>query len=94
MNGYGAKHNTVNEGLYISRQKGGRGLKSVEVSYKETKIKAAMKLKQNDDPRMKLVNRFFQIHLQKNTDTFLLERRQKSFVRRKASSFSVTCSLS
>ena len=33
MNGYGAKHNnTVNEGLYLSWQKGGRGLNSVEVS--------------------------------------------------------------
>ena len=43
MNGCGAKHNnTVNEGLYRSRQKGGRGLKSVEVSYKESKIKAAI----------------------------------------------------
>ena len=60
-----AKHtNTVNEWLYLSRQKGGRGLKSIETSYKETKIKTAMKLKQNNDARMKLVNRFFQIHLQ------------------------------
>ena len=39
MNLCGAKHmNTVNEGLYLSRQKGGRGLKSIETSYKETKI--------------------------------------------------------
>ena len=74
MNLCGAKHtNTVNEGLYLSRQKGGRGLKSIETSYKETKIKAVMKIKQNDDLRMKLVNRFFQIHLQTSSYSIFKE---------------------
>ena len=64
MNTCGAKHtNTMNAGLYLSRCKGGRGLKSLECSYKDIKIKAAMKLKVNDDPRMEIVNQFHQIHL-------------------------------
>ena len=63
------KHtNTVNDGLYLSRKKGGRGLKSVEYLYKDIKIKAAIKVKSNDDPRMKLVNQFNQTHL--NTGSY------------------------
>ena len=74
MNVCGAKHtNTVNEGLYLSRKKGGRGLKSVEDSYKDIKIKAAMKLKSNDDPRMKLVNRFNHIHIKTNSYSIFKE---------------------
>lgn len=43
MNISGAKHsNTLNEALYLSRSKGGRGLKSVENAFKEIKIKAAV----------------------------------------------------
>ena len=64
MNVCGAKHtNTVNEGLYLPRHKGGRGLRSVENTYKEIKVKVAVKLKRNEDPRMKLVNKFHQVHL-------------------------------
>ena len=64
MNICGAKHtNAANEVLYLPRRKGGRGLKAIETAYKDIKIKAAMKLKSNDDPRMKLVNKFHQIHL-------------------------------
>ena len=74
MNVCGAKHtNTVNEGLYLSRQKGGRGLRSVQTLYKDTKIKAAIKLKQNEDPRIKLVNRFFQIHIETNSYSIFKE---------------------
>ena len=35
---------------YLAREKGGRGLRSVEREYKLTKIKAAMKLCQNMGP--------------------------------------------
>ena len=44
--------------MYLSREKGGRGLSSVERKYKLTKIKAAMKLYQNMDPSMRAVRQF------------------------------------
>ena len=44
--------------LYMSRKFGGRGLRSVETTYKDTKIKAAMKLYYNPDPSMEAVRLF------------------------------------
>ena len=44
--------------LYLPRDKGGRGLRSVETECKETKVKAAVKLYQNRDPAMKMVREF------------------------------------
>ncbi|XP_068739391.1 uncharacterized protein [Montipora capricornis] len=44
--------------LYLSRDKGGRGMRSIETEYKETKIKAAANLYQNRDPAMKIVRDF------------------------------------
>ena len=41
--------------LYLPRDKGGRGLSFVETEYKETKVKAAVKLYQNRDPAVKMV---------------------------------------
>ena len=41
----GAKHtNQINEIKYLQRNKGDRGLRSLEVTYKMTKIKLAAKL--------------------------------------------------
>ena len=44
--------------LYLPRDKGGRGLRSVESEYKETKVKATVKLYQKRDPAMKMVREF------------------------------------
>ena len=44
--------------LYLPRDKGGRGLRSVETEYKETKVKAAVKFYQKRDPAMKMVREF------------------------------------
>ena len=44
--------------LYLPRDKGGRGLRSVETEYKESKVKAAVKLYQNRDPAIKMVREF------------------------------------
>ena len=44
--------------LYISRKLGGRGLKSVENEYKNTKIKAAVQLYYNANPTMAAVRSF------------------------------------
>ena len=40
----GAKHyQQMNEVLYLKREDGGRGLRSIEQTYKETKIKTAIR---------------------------------------------------
>ena len=44
--------------MYQPRDKGGRGLCSIEREYKETKIKAAVRLFQNRDPVMKILRDF------------------------------------
>ena len=41
--------------LYLAREKGGRGLRSVEQEYQVTKVKVAVKLCRNDDQAMKMV---------------------------------------
>ena len=59
MNRSGAKHpNQVNDLLYLPKRMGGRGLREIEQTYKETKIKSAVKILNNCDPRLKLVCRF------------------------------------
>ena len=40
--------------LYLSRDKGGRGLRSIKTEYEETKVKAAVNLYQNRDSAMKM----------------------------------------
>ena len=44
--------------LYVPREKGGRGLRSIEEEYKVTRIKAAVKLHRNGDPAMAMVREF------------------------------------
>ena len=59
MNKLGVKHtNMMNSVLYMPRGRGGRGLRSLEVAYKEIKIKAAVKLLNDDEDRMKVVRMF------------------------------------
>ena len=43
---------------YLPRNKGGRGLRSLETAYKTTKIKLATKIIEDKDPRIVLVNSF------------------------------------
>ena len=59
MNINGAKHtNQMNEIMYLQRNKGGRGLRSLEVTYKMTKIKLAAKLINDKDRRLEIVRQF------------------------------------
>ena len=60
MNKLGAKHtNIMNSVMYLPRGRGGRGLRSLEVTYKEIKIKVAVELLNDEgDERMKLVRQF------------------------------------
>ncbi|XP_068726388.1 uncharacterized protein [Montipora capricornis] len=56
---FGGKHPQGSTAiLYMSRKCGGRGLRSVETTYKDIKIKAAMKLYHNPDPSMEAVRLF------------------------------------
>ena len=58
----GAKHyQQMNDLLYLTKNKGGKGLKSIEQSYKETKVKSAVKLLQSTDQRMDMVKQFHRI---------------------------------
>ena len=55
----GAKHyQQLNSLLYLPKRMGGRGLRSLENTYKETKIKAAIKLLDTTDKRIMLVTKF------------------------------------
>ena len=44
--------------FYLPRDKGGRGLRSVEMEYKATKIKSAVRLYYNEDPAIQMVREF------------------------------------
>ena len=55
----GGKHPLGSTALpYLPPDRGGRGMQSVESVYKATKIKAAIKLNSNEDPRIIAVRRF------------------------------------
>ena len=59
MNTVGAKHNAqMNVINYLPRSKGGRGLRSFEETYKITKIKLAVKIMNDKDPRMEIVKNY------------------------------------
>ena len=47
-----------NTSLYIPQSRGGRGLKSLETTYKKTKVMATMNLLTRNDPRMECVRQF------------------------------------
>ena len=44
--------------LYLPREKGGRGLRSLEYECKSVKVKSAIKLYGNEDPTMQMVRKF------------------------------------
>ena len=71
----------MNDGLYLSRDKGGRGLRSLEETYKEVKIKCAVKVKVDRDPSMRVVNRFHQ--LQMNTQSYSLFKEASKYATEK-----------
>ena len=77
MNTTGAKHtNLMNSVLYSPRHKGGRGLKSLETTYKETKIKVAFKLLSDEDKRMKIVQKFHKVHLETSSYSILKDAKK------------------
>ena len=68
MNVTGGKHtNQMNAINYIPRKKGDRGLRSLEDTYKNIKIKLAIKLANDPDPRMQIVKSFHEKCMQTNS---------------------------
>ena len=66
--------NSVN---YLPRSLGGRGLRSLEDSYKMTKIKVAIKLVEDEDQRMEIVRQFHEIS--EGTSSFSIFKDAKRF---------------
>jgi hypothetical protein len=59
MNAAQAKYSLqMNASLYLPRNRGGRGLRMLEATYKKTRIKAALNLIIHSDPRMRCVKMF------------------------------------
>ena len=60
----------------MSRKEGGRGLKSVEKEYKNSKIKAAVKLCCNSDPTMAAVSSFEELSVQKRRHSIIKDAKK------------------
>ena len=67
--------NVVN---YLPRNKGGRGLRSLETAYKSTKIKLAMKMIEDKDPRMVMVKTFHSNRLETSSFSIFKDARKYS----------------
>ena len=59
--------------MYLAKEKGGGGLRSVEHEYKLTKIKAAMKPCQNMDPSVRAVQQFKERAVEKGHTSLMKE---------------------
>ena len=62
--------------LYMSRKLGGRSLKSVENEYKNTKIKAAVKLYCNADPTMAAVRSLDELAVQNGRHSIIKDAKK------------------
>ena len=68
------KHNNqLNDINYLHRNKGGRGLMSLEESYKNCKIKLVLKLYDDSDHRMELVKSFHEKNLESKSAKEILD---------------------
>ena len=56
----------LNASLYLPRNKGGRGLRKLETTYKKMRIKAALNLFTSPDPRMMCVKMFEEKRMKNN----------------------------
>ena len=74
MNISGSKHtNLMNAVVYLPRIKGGRGLKSLEQTYKEVKVKVCAKLINTDDRRLLIVKQFHSSYFEKPNYSIIKE---------------------
>ena len=63
--------------LYLTREKGDRGLRSVEHEYKITKIKSLLKLYQNSDQTVEVVREISEEHALASCDRSLVKEAAK-----------------
>ena len=63
--------------LYLKREKGDRGLRSVEHEYKITKIKSLLKLYQNSDQTVEVVREISEEHALASCDRSLVKEAAK-----------------
>ena len=61
----------INASLYLKRFMGDRGLKNLEVTYKKLKIKAALKIITDKEPRMKMVKTFEENRMKKKRTSII-----------------------
>ena len=74
MNEVKAKYKLqLNASLYLPRNKGGRGLKNLELTYKKTKVIAAMNLMTRAEPRIELVREFNRNQMKKGRSSILTD---------------------
>ena len=79
MNRNNAKYKLqISSSLYMSRNKGGRGLRNMEMSYKCTKIKTAIKILRDNDPKMILVRKFDILRKKKKRKSIINDATQYS----------------
>ena len=75
--------------LYLPREKGGRGLRSVEHKYKITKIKLLLKLYQNSDRNVKAVRELEEHAMALGHQSLVKEAKQLSTLKNSTSHFSL-----
>ena len=89
MNVLGAKHtNQMNCINYLPREKGGRGLRSLEATYKATKVKLAIKIHQETDHRIEIVRDFHKVNIE--TSSFSIFKDASRFASEIGISLSIT----
>ena len=72
MNAARAKYSLqLNASLYLPRNRGGRGLRKLETTYKKTRIKAALNLLTSSDPRMVCVKMFEEKRIRNNRSSVM-----------------------
>ena len=74
---------------YLPREKGGRGLRSVEHEYKITKIKSLMKLYQNSDQTVEAVREFEEHAMASGHQSLVKAGKQLSTLKNSISHFSL-----
>ena len=61
----------INSSIYLQRSKGGRGLKNLEDTYKQLKIKSAIKIVEENEPRIQMVRKFEEDRMQRNRSSVI-----------------------
>ena len=66
----------LNSILYLPRNKGGRGIKNMEITYKQLKVKSALKLVTETEPRIRIVRIYQENRIRKGRSSLLKDAKQ------------------